>query len=45
MGGMFTIVKVCDNLTNCDDPGWYENPPVTLARLASPQDLQPDLRG
>jgi hypothetical protein len=43
MGGMFTIVKVRENLTNYDDPGWYENPPETLARLASNEELQRDL--
>jgi FtsP/CotA-like multicopper oxidase with cupredoxin domain len=43
MGGMFTIVKVRENLTNYDDPGWYENPPGTLAGLASNEELQRDL--
>lgn len=26
MGGMFTIIKVRDNITNYDDPGWYAQP-------------------
>jgi FtsP/CotA-like multicopper oxidase with cupredoxin domain len=43
MGGMFTILKVRDNLTTYDDPGWYENPPGTLASLASREELQHDL--
>jgi FtsP/CotA-like multicopper oxidase with cupredoxin domain len=43
MGGLFTIVKVRENLTSYDDPGWYENPPGTLATLASNEDLQRDL--
>jgi manganese oxidase len=43
MGGMFTVVKVRENLTNYDDPGWYENPPGTLASLASNDELQRDL--
>ena len=43
MGGMFTIVKVRKNLTSYDDPGWYENPPGTLASLASNAELQRDL--
>jgi manganese oxidase len=43
MGGMFTILKVRENLTNYDDPGWYENPPGTLAGLASNEELQRDL--
>jgi hypothetical protein len=35
MGGMFTILKVRENLSNYDeDPGWYEPPPGTLASLA-----------
>jgi hypothetical protein len=30
MGGMFTVLKVRDNLASYDDPGWYrtENDPV-----------------
>ena len=43
MGGMFTILKVRENLTSYDDPGWYENPPGTLASLASNDELQRDL--
>ena len=32
MGGMFTILKVRENLRSYDeDPGWYEHPPGTLA--------------
>jgi FtsP/CotA-like multicopper oxidase with cupredoxin domain len=34
MGGMFTILKVRANLASYEDPGWYENPPGTLASLA-----------
>src|SRR5260221_4813241 len=45
MGGMFTILKVRDNLTNHDDPGWYENPPGTLASLASQEEQKRDLGG
>jgi FtsP/CotA-like multicopper oxidase with cupredoxin domain len=30
-GGMFTIVKVRDDLKNYDDPGWYQHPPGTVA--------------
>lgn len=29
MGGMFTLIKVRDALT--EDPGWYEHPPGTVA--------------
>ncbi|MEX2150152.1 MAG: copper oxidase [Steroidobacteraceae bacterium] len=37
MGGMFTIVKVRDGLAPGDhrDPGWYRNPPGTLAHRIS----------
>ena len=41
--GLFTIVKVRENLTSYDDPGWYENPPGTLASLASNDEMQRDL--
>jgi FtsP/CotA-like multicopper oxidase with cupredoxin domain len=37
MGGMFTVVKVRDNLERGDhrDPGWYRNPQGTQARRVS----------
>ena len=37
MGGMFTVVKVRDNLRRGDyrDPGWYSSPPGTVARRVS----------
>lgn len=31
LGGMFTIVKVRERLTNYADPGWYQHPPGTVA--------------
>ncbi|MBS0650639.1 MAG: copper oxidase, partial [Verrucomicrobia bacterium] len=31
MSGMFTIVKVRDGITSYADPGWYQNPPRTVA--------------
>jgi len=33
MGGMFTVIKVRENLARGDyrDPGWYEHPPGTVA--------------
>ena len=36
MGGMFTILKVREQLPKGyeQDPGWYENPPGTLASVA-----------
>jgi manganese oxidase len=43
MGGMFTMVKVRENLTSYDDPGWYEPPAGTLAELASEEDIKNDL--
>jgi manganese oxidase len=37
MGGMFTVVKVRDDLKAGDyrDPGWYQHPPGTVARCIS----------
>jgi len=32
MGGMFTVVKVRAGLKNYSDPGWYKNPPSTVAK-------------
>jgi FtsP/CotA-like multicopper oxidase with cupredoxin domain len=31
MGGMFTLLKVREELAPGQDPGWYENPPGTVA--------------
>jgi FtsP/CotA-like multicopper oxidase with cupredoxin domain len=31
MGGMFTVVKIRDDITRFDDPGWYRHPPGTVA--------------
>ena len=37
MGGMFTVIKVRDDIAPGDfrDPGWYRNPPGTVARRVS----------
>jgi manganese oxidase len=37
MGGMFTVIKVRDDLAHGDyaDPGWYPNPKATLAHRIS----------
>ena len=35
MGGMFTLLKVRDNLTTYADPGDYKNPPGTTAQKVS----------
>ncbi len=32
MGGMFTVVKVRDDLSSYADPGWYKHPPGTVAK-------------
>lgn len=42
MGGMFTVLKVRDHLTSYADPGWYENPPGTLASLSPEAQLKRD---
>ncbi len=42
MGGMFTVLKVRDQLTSYDDPGWYQQPVGTSARAASPEELLHD---
>jgi manganese oxidase len=43
MGGMFTILKVRENLRSYDeDPGWYENPPRTVAWAAQSDELRRD---
>jgi hypothetical protein len=36
MGGMFTVLKVREGITNYDDPGWYKHPKGSLARKVSP---------
>jgi hypothetical protein len=42
MGGMFTILKVRDGLTSYRDPGWYDNPPGTLASAAPADRMRRD---
>lgn len=42
MGGMFTVLKVRNGLTSYKDPGWYENPPRTLALAADANELKRD---
>jgi hypothetical protein len=42
MGGMFTVLKVRDRLHGERDPGWYDNPPRTLASAASSAELKND---
>jgi len=49
MGGMFTVIKVRDDLAHSDyrDPGWYPNPKSTMAhRVSSDPDFgSPTRRG
>ncbi|MBA2664771.1 MAG: copper oxidase [Bradymonadaceae bacterium] len=42
MAGMFTILKVREGLTSYDDPGWYDHPANTVARAATPAELERD---
>ncbi len=42
MGGMFTILKVRDNLKSYKDPGWYTNPPGTQATVATTEEIARD---
>ena len=42
MGGMFTILKVRKEITNYDDPGWYQHPAGTVASSASAEELSRD---
>ena len=43
MGGLFTVVKVRDELKSYDeDPGWYRHPPGTVAVKASDAELARD---
>jgi hypothetical protein len=42
MGGMFTVLKVRDELDGTGDPGWYEAPEGTQARAATAAELNRD---
>jgi hypothetical protein len=42
MGGMFTMLKVRDQLTEATAQGWYQHPPGTVASEASSADLAAD---
>jgi len=42
MGGMFTVLKVREELASYADPGWYDAPEGTLASAASSADLARD---
>jgi FtsP/CotA-like multicopper oxidase with cupredoxin domain len=40
MGGMFTVIKVRDDIDKYDDPGWYKHPDGTVAGPASEDELR-----
>lgn len=42
MGGMFTLLKVRANSADLANPGWYANPPGTVASLADAAELRRD---
>jgi len=42
MGGMFTVLKIREDLASYDDPGWYDHPEGTVANLASMERLRTD---
>jgi hypothetical protein len=42
MGGMFTTLKVRENLTSYEDPGWYKHPAGTVAVAATEDELKRD---
>ena len=44
MGGMFTVMKIRDNITHYNDPGWYKSdaPPGTVAEKAQETQLRRD---
>ncbi|MBI2797466.1 MAG: multicopper oxidase domain-containing protein [Gemmatimonadetes bacterium] len=42
MGGMFTILKIRERLPKGGDPGWYANPPGTVASEATADELRRD---
>lgn len=42
MGGMFTILKVREELGPADENGWYPHPAGTVAERASKEDLERD---
>lgn len=42
MGGMFTILKVRDQLRGEGDPGWYQYPEGTVAQVATVEQMERD---
>ena len=44
MGGMYTNIKVRPDLASYEqDPGWYQQPPGTMATVADPERMKRDL--
>lgn len=43
MGGMFTILKVRENISSYEDPGWYQNPEGSVSVSATNHELERDL--
>jgi hypothetical protein len=43
MGGMFTMLKVRERLEPGEDPGWYDNPPGTVASPVGAAAVRRDL--
>lgn len=41
MGGMFTIVKIRDDIDYGRDPGWYDRPPGTVAQRVGATSIAP----
>jgi hypothetical protein len=39
MGGLFTVLKIRNEVGDYADPGWYQNPQGTVATVATDQDL------
>jgi FtsP/CotA-like multicopper oxidase with cupredoxin domain len=42
MSGMFTVLKVRDQLAAGENPGWFQHPLGTIASPASPEELRRD---
>ena len=42
MGGMFTVLKVREQVSGQADPGWYQDPPGTVAMQATAEELRRD---
>ncbi|MBI1850315.1 MAG: copper oxidase, partial [Planctomycetes bacterium] len=42
MGGMFTILKVRENVAGTDDPGWFQHPAGSVSTVATRDDLRAD---